>query len=474
MAGIVPIILAGGFGTRLWPVSRQSFPKQFAPLIGSSSLFQKSVLRAKEDGFLKPLIVTSDRYRFLVSDQLDTVDVDADIVIEPEGKNTAPAILAAAIIAQKTAIDVMLLVMPSDHYIPDAAAFAKTIASGVTTATSGAVVTFGVKPSRVETGYGYIETLPGQGETCRPVKGFYEKPDYLRATEMFDSGSYLWNTGVFLFKANTILGLAEILQPQMLSDVRKAVANGYNDLGYFRISPAEWALVEANSIDYAIMEKAKNIFCVDFQPNWSDLGDWRAIADLAERDSNNNVISQNSIGIECNNTMLWSSAERVRLTGLGLDNIVAIATDDAILVANADRLQEVRKVVTALESQGVPEATEHLKDYRPWGWFESLVLMPGYQVKRLHVYPRSKLSLQSHKYRSEHWVVVSGRANVCRDDEVFILESNESVYIKAGQKHRLANETDDPLIIIEVQTGRYLAEDDIIRYHDVYNRTSKK
>jgi mannose-1-phosphate guanylyltransferase/mannose-6-phosphate isomerase len=222
------------------------------------------------------------------------------------------------------------------------------------------------------------------------------------------------------------------------------------------------------------MEKAKNIFCVDFQPNWSDLGDWRAIADLAERDSNNNVISQNSIGIECNNTMLWSSAERVRLTGLGLDNIVAIATDDAILVANADRLQEVRKVVTALESQGVPEATEHLKDYRPWGWFESLVLMPGYQVKRLHVYPRSKLSLQSHKYRSEHWVVVSGRANVCRDDEVFILESNESVYIKAGQKHRLANETDDPLIIIEVQTGRYLAEDDIIRYHDVYNRTSKR
>ncbi|MDC0992901.1 mannose-1-phosphate guanylyltransferase/mannose-6-phosphate isomerase [Alphaproteobacteria bacterium] len=470
MAGIVPIILAGGIGTRLWPVSRQSFPKQFVPLIGSSSLFQQSVLRVKGDEFFRPLIVTSDKYRFLVSDQLNTADVGADIVIEPEGKNTAPAILAAAIISQKSAIDASLLVMPSDHFIPDALAFTKTISSGMPTSNNGAVVTFGVKPSRVETGYGYIEALPGQGETCRPIKGFYEKPDYLRAKEMFDSGSYLWNTGIFLFKAKTILELAEMFQPKMLSDVRKAVANGYNDLDYFRISPAEWALVEANSIDYAIMEKAKNIFCVDFQPAWSDLGDWRAIANLLEHDANNNVISQSSTGIECTNTMLWSTAERVRLTGLGLDNIVAVATDDAILVASADRLQEVRKIVTALESEGAPEATEHSRDYRPWGWFESLVLMPGYQVKRLHVYPRSKLSLQSHKYRSEHWVVVSGSATVCRENEVFTLESNESVYIKAGQKHRLANETDDPLTVIEVQTGSYLAEDDIIRFEDAYHR----
>ena len=471
MAALIPIILAGGSGTRLWPVSRQSFPKQFVPLIGNSSLFQQSVLRVNSDEFAKPIIVTSEKYRFLVSDQLDAIGVSADIVIEPVGKNTAPAILAAAIIAQKSDFDATLLVTPSDHYIPDSEAFLETIAAGVSAADNGALVTFGVKPFRVETGYGYIEAFPCEGEICRPVKGFHEKPDYLRAKEMFNSGKYLWNTGIFLFKAKTILELAKIFEPQMLSGVLEAVAGGYNDLSYFRISPTEWALVEADSIDYAIMEKARNIFCVDFQTNWSDLGDWAAMANLEGRDQNNNVIGQKSLGIECNNTMLWSSAERVRLVGLGLENIVAVATDDAILVAKADRLQEVRKVVTGLESIGAPEATEHLKDYRPWGWFERLISMPGYQVKRLYIYPGSKLSLQSHQHRSEHWVVVSGCATVCRDDDVFILEPNESIFIKAEQKHRLANETHDPLIVIEVQTGSYLGEDDIIRYEDVYQRS---
>ena len=472
MAAVVPIILAGGSGTRLWPVSRQSFPKQFASLIGSSSLFQQSVLRVTNNGFAKPIIVTSEKYRFLVSDQLEAIEVTADIVIEPVGKNTAPAILAAAIVAQKSDFNATLLVTPSDHYIPEPEEFSKTIAAGITTANSGAVVTFGVKPSRVETGYGYIEPFPGEGEICRPVRRFHEKPDYLRATEMFNSGSYLWNTGMFLFKATTVLELAKIFQPQMVADVSKAVAGGYNDLGFFRISPSEWDLVEANSIDYAIMEKAKNIFCIDFHMNWSDLGDWLAIANLQERDANNNVIDQKSIGIECNNSMLWSSAEGVRLAGLGLDNIVAVATDDAILVANANRLQEVRKVVNVLESIGAPEATEHLKDYRPWGWFERLVSMPGYLVKRLYVHPGGKLSLQSHAHRSEHWVVVSGCATVCRDDEMLILDCNESIFIKAKQKHRLSNETDDPLIVIEVQTGSYLGEDDIIRYDDVYQRSA--
>jgi len=471
MAAVVPIILAGGSGTRLWPVSRRSFPKQFAPLTGSLSLFQQAVVRVAEGGFAKPLIITSEQYRFLVSDQLGAIGVSANIVIEPVGKNTAPAVLAAAIIAEKSDIDTTLLVMPSDHYIPESGEFLETISAGITAANNGAVVTFGVKPSRIETGYGYIEASSCKDEICRPVKAFHEKPDYLRATEMFNSGSYLWNTGIFLFKAKTMLELAASFQPQMLVDVQKAVSGGYNDRGYFLISPAEWALVEANSVDYAIMEKAKNIFCIDFPLNWSDLGDWLAIANLEGRDTNNNVIGQNSIGIDCNSTMLWSSAERVRLAGLGLDNIVAVATDDAVLVASSDRLQDVRELVNALESAGAPEATEHLKDYRPWGWFERLVSMPGYQVKRLCVYPGSKISLQSHQYRSEHWIVVSGRATVCRDDEVFVLECNESTFIKANQKHRLANETDNPLIVIEVQTGSYLGEDDIIRYEDVYQRS---
>jgi mannose-1-phosphate guanylyltransferase/mannose-6-phosphate isomerase len=472
VAAIVPIVLAGGSGTRLWPVSRQSFPKQFAPLTGSLSLFQQSVLRVANDAFAKPLVVTSEKYRFIVSNQLDAIDISADIVIEPVGKNTAPAVLAAAIIAQKSDIEPTLLVMPSDHHIPDSKEFLETIAAGITTAKGGAVVTFGVKPSRVETGYGYIEAFPGKDEVCRPVRGFHEKPDYSRAKEMFNSGSYLWNTGIFLFKAKTILELAENFQPKMLANVRRAVAGGYKDLDYFRISPADWSVLDNISIDYAIMERATNIFCVDFQTSWSDLGDWLAIANLRENDSNNNVIGDNSIGIECKNTMLWSSSERVRLAGLGLDNIVAVATDDAILVAKADRLQEVRKVVTVLESIGAHEATEHLKDYRPWGWFERLATMPGYQVKCLCVYPGSKLSLQSHEYRSEHWVVVSGSAKVYRDDEVFVLDCNESIFIRAKQKHRLVNDTDDPLIVIEVQTGSYLGEDDIVRYEDVYQRST--
>ena len=467
---IVPIILAGGAGTRLWPVSRKALPKQFVPLIEGQTPFQQSILRVQGDRFTKPLIVTSDNYRFLVLEQINAVGCDADIIIEPEGKNTAPAILAAALVAQKSDNDAMLLAMPADHHIPDAVSFAETIAEGLAVANNGGVVTFGVKPSRVETGYGYIEAVIDEGKTCRPVRGFHEKPNHSRAQEMVASGLYSWNTGIFLFKAATILGLAQRFQAVMLSVVGKAVADGYVDLEYFRISEAPWASVNAESIDYAIMEKADNIYCVDFHPEWSDLGDWRAIADLTTQDSDNNSYTQNTTGVDCKNTMLWSSAERLRLAGLGLENIVAVATDDAVLVANADRLQDVRKIVTNLELQGVPEATQHLKDYRPWGWFESLVLMPNYQVKRLQVYPKASLSLQSHKYRSEHWVVVSGRATVCRDEDMFVLNFNESVYIKAGQKHRLVNETDEPLTLIEVQTGSYLGEDDIVRYEDIYHR----
>ena len=471
MNSIVPIILAGGVGARLWPVSRKSCPKQFATLIGGYSLFQQSVLRVQGDGFVKPIVVTSDEYRFLVSQQLNALGVDADIILEPEGRNTGPAILAAAMIAQKLETDPLLLVMPSDHYIPDTKVFEETVAEGIATAGRGGVVTFGVKPLRAETGYGYIETVPKQDELCLPVKGFYEKPDYSWANEMYTSGLYLWNTGIFLFKVGTILALAKRFQPKMLSVVDDAVENGSSDLGYFRISAAEWIMLKADSIDYAIMEKADNIFCVNFQSTWSDLGDWRALTDLTEGDSNNNVVSQNSTSVDCKNTMLWSSADRIHLSGLGLENIVAVATDDAVLVANANRLQEVRKIVTILKADGVPQATEHLKDYRPWGWFESLILLPSYQVKRLHIYPKSRLPLQSHEHRSEHWVVVSGCATVWKDSEVFVLESNASVYIRAGQKHRLANEGDEPLIVIEVQTGSYLGEDDIVRYEDVYHRS---
>ncbi|MDB2390492.1 mannose-1-phosphate guanylyltransferase/mannose-6-phosphate isomerase [Alphaproteobacteria bacterium] len=470
MSIINPVILCGGVGSRLWPLSRNSLPKQFAPIIGDQSLFHQAVSRTDRDGFADPVIITSDDHRFLAQKQLHELDIDGSIILEPKGKNTAPAIFVAALHASRGKADALVLVMPSDHHIPDNDAFAQMVATGAIAAQEGAIVTFGVTPDRPETGYGYIETDMAHENPCHLVTGFHEKPDLVKAEAMLAAGNYLWNAGIFLFRADVMLELAKKLQPAMLASVRASHDAAIEDHNFWHLGADAWNVIEPDSIDYAIMEKAKHIVCVAFQGRWSDLGDWRAVVNEFDPDANGNLTVGDSSVLDCENSVLWSNAEGTHLVGLGLENIIAVATDDAVMIAHADKSQDVRKIVTHLEDKGVSQATQHIKDYRPWGWFESLANMQGYQVKRLHVYPGAALSLQSHEHRSEHWVVVDGIATIQIEDDIKDVATNESVYIHVGQKHRLANDTDAPLTVIEVQTGSYLGEDDIIRYEDVYNR----
>jgi mannose-1-phosphate guanylyltransferase/mannose-6-phosphate isomerase len=471
MNQITPVILCGGVGSRLWPLSRKSLPKQFAPLIGTKSLFESALMRVASEAFDGLLVVTSRDQRFLAEKQMRDHGCDGAILLEPEAKNTAPALLSAAHHVVTHGGDALLLVMPSDHHIPDKDAFLEMVLAGCAAAEAGAIVTFGVAPDWPETGYGYIELGQLTSGAAFNVKKFHEKPDLVTARQMLDAGNYMWNAGIFLFRASVMLAHAKNLVPNMLAAVETAVEGACQDSNFWHLDDTSWAKIQGQSVDYAILEKIENIACVKFSGKWSDLGDWNAVARQLPHDDNGNFVTGTAREIDCTGSTLWSASNGSQLVGLGLKNIVAVVMDDAVLVADASRMQDVRDVVEELEQTGVPQASQHAKDYRPWGWFESLVNMPSYQVKRLHVYPGAALSMQSHKHRSEHWVVVSGTASVIRDDEAMTLVTNESVYIHVGQKHRLANETDSPLTVIEVQTGGYLGEDDIVRYEDIYSRT---
>jgi mannose-1-phosphate guanylyltransferase/mannose-6-phosphate isomerase len=470
MSEIVPVILCGGVGSRLWPLSRKSLPKQFAPLIGAQSLFEAAVTRVDSSAFANPLVIASRDHRFLAEKQLRDCGCYGNILLEPEGKNTAPAVFAAAYHVMKHVGDELLLVMPSDHHIPDQDAFRKMVVSGSAAAEAGFIVTFGVAPDRPVSGYGYIELDQPSAGVAFDVKKFHEKPDLATAQKMLDAGHYVWNAGIFLFRASAMLGLAKNLASDMMAAVQVAIDSAREDNNFWHIDDTAWANIQGQSVDYAILEKTDRIACVKFSGSWSDLGDWKALARQLPHDTAGNFVTGKTTQIDCHNSILWSAAPSTQLVGLGLENIVTVVMDDAVLVADAERMQDVRDVVGHLETAGISQAHQHTRDYRPWGWFESLVNMPGYQVKRLHVYPGSALSLQSHQHRSEHWVVVTGNATVVRDDEVLKLATNESVYIHVGQKHRLANESDGALTVIEVQTGDYLGEDDIVRYKDDYHR----
>ena len=470
MSEIVPVILCGGIGSRLWPMSRKSLPKQFAQLIGTQSLFESAVTRVDCDQFAEPLVVTSSDHRFLAEKQLRDCGCSGTILLEPVGKNTAPAIFAAAHHVMKHNDDALLLVMPSDHHIPDQGAFRKMVLAGRAAAEAGAIVTFGVAPHRPETGYGYVELGQPFAGGAFVVNKFHEKPDLVTAQTMLDAGHFVWNAGIFLFRASAMLAEAKNLAPDMLAAVEVAIDAAREDNNFWHIDDSAWAQINGQSVDYAILEKTEKIACVKFSGNWSDLGDWNAVAGQLSHDGEGNFITGTASQLDCQNTTLWSAANGTQLVGLGLKNIVTVVMDDAVLVADAGRMQHVRDVVDYLEQAGVSQAHQHAKDYRPWGWFDRLVTMPGYQVKRLHVYPGAALSLQSHQHRSEHWVVVSGTASVVRDSENLLIATNESVYIHAGQRHRLANRTTKPLVVIEVQTGEYLGEDDIKRYEDDFDR----
>ena len=466
----MPVVLCGGAGTRLWPLSRKSLPKQFTPLIGEKSLFEGTLKRVDNNSFGETIAVTSTDYRFFAEKQMQDCGCSGRILLEPSGKNTAPAVFAAAHHVMKHNDDALLLIMPSDHHIPNQHDFEKIVLAGYEAAETGAIVIFGVTPDRPATGYGYMELGQPVAGAAFNVKKFHEKPDLATAQKMLKVGNHMWNAGIFLCRASVLLTHASRYEPVMLSQVRLAVDSAREDQNFLHIDDAAWEKIQGQSLDYAILEKTDQIACVKFSSDWSDLGDWNALSEQLPDDGEGNVSSGAVTQIDCQNAVLWSESQSTHLVGFGLQNIVTIVMNDAVLVADASRMQDIRDVVDQLGAAGISQAERHFRDYRPWGWFESLIILPGYQVKRLYVLPGEALSLQSHKHRSEHWVVVSGTASVVRDDEALVVKSNESVYIQAGQKHRLANETAVPLTVIEVQTGDYLGEDDIVRYDDMYSR----
>jgi mannose-1-phosphate guanylyltransferase/mannose-6-phosphate isomerase len=474
---ITPVILCGGSGTRLWPLSRKSYPKQFAPLVGSESLFQASSRRLSGRtstlSFAAPVVLTGSDFRFIVTEQLSEIGIDPGaILIEPEGRNTAPAVLAAAVHLASVDPEAIMLVAPSDHVVPDTAAFQAAVERGLDSVSKGKLVTFGIKPTHAETAYGYLEltSQPDVTGSAIDLKQFVEKPDMERAQEMVDAGNFMWNAGIFLFKAADIIAAFATYAPELSAPVSSAVENAAVDLGFLRLAAEPWAQADDISIDYAVMEKADNLAVVPFDGGWSDLGGWDAVWREAGPDEDGVVTSGDATAIECTNSLLRSENENLEVVGIGLDNIMAIATNDAVLVADMSRAQDVKKAVAALKAKGSPQATTFPKDHRPWGWYESLVVGTRFQVKRIHVHPGAALSLQSHFHRSEHWIVVEGTARITVDEEVRLVTENQSVYIPLGSKHRMENPGKVPMVLIEVQTGSYVGEDDIIRYEDVYSR----
>ena len=476
MSKVYPVLLAGGSGTRLWPLSRKSYPKQFSNLIGVKSLFQRSAERLTSSDiieFASHITLTNADFRFIIGEQLKEIGVDpGPILIEPEAKNTAAAILAASVFAQAKDQDAILLVAPSDHVIPDTAAFHEAIKVGLTFVQNQQIVTFGIKPTQPETGYGYLQlsTDPLDDHGSSELKTFVEKPNQLDAKQMLETDYYLWNAGIFLFYAQDMIDAFRAYAPGTLDLVSKSINEASEDLGFLRLAAEPWSKLEDISIDYAIMEKAQNLVAVPYASKWSDLGGWDAVWSESKSDASGNVTSETAHAIECSNSLLRAENSSQQVVGIGLNNIMAIAMPDAVLVAPKENAQDVKKAVELLKSKDITQAEIFPKDHRPWGWFESLALGDCFQVKRIRVKPGAAMSLQSHKHRSEHWIVVEGTAKVTIDDEVKLVSEGQSVYVPLGAKHRLENPGESSMVLIEVQIGSYLGEDDIIRYEDVYAR----
>jgi mannose-1-phosphate guanylyltransferase / mannose-6-phosphate isomerase len=469
MHAVIPVILAGGTGSRLWPLSRELFPKQFHALFGDGSLLQSTLQRARRVADAPPVIVCNEEHRFLVAEQCRAIGQDWQrIVLEPKGRNTAPAIALAALDVCRVHGDAILLVLPSDHLIRDEEAFAAAVGRAAAAADDGSLVTFGVKPVAPEIGYGYIKA-PGAavGDGAVAVKAFVEKPDLPTAEQYVASGDYFWNSGMFVFRAKAFLDELDRWQPEMLATVTAAFEHGSKDLDFFRPG-AEFLDSPAISVDYAVMERTVRAMVVPVAFGWSDVGSWSAIWEASDRDERGNhfsgdVLAENTRGC-------YVLAQR-RLVGvIGLDDLVVVETSDAVLVARRDQVQDVKKLVDRLKDSEREEHLLHQEVFRPWGSYEGVQHGERYQVKRIKVKPGERLSLQRHHHRSEHWIVVRGTAEVTRGDEVFTLTENESTYIPLGVTHRLANPGKLTLELIEVQVGAYLGEDDIVRFDDQYGR----
>jgi mannose-1-phosphate guanylyltransferase / mannose-6-phosphate isomerase len=469
---ITPVLLCGGSGTRLWPLSRRSYPKQFAPLIGDESLFQASVRRVSGADFTPPVIVTGDEFRFIVTQQLDEIAVKpAAIMLEPAPRNTAPAVLAALLHIAAEDPAALVLIAPSDHVVADTPAFHAAIAQAARAAQAGSIVTFGIRPDRPETGYGYLALGEAPADApAIPLLRFVEKPDRATAETMLADGRYLWNAGLFLARADRLIAAYRLHAPALLGPVQGAVAGACADLGFLRLEAEAWAQAADISIDYAVMEHCADLCVVPFAGGWSDLGGWEAVWRAMTPDAGGVATNGPTAAIDCADTLLRAEAEGQVLIGLGLEGMIAVAMPDAVLVAPMSRAQDLGAAVAQLKTRGLSQATTFPKDHRPWGWFESLALGPRFQVKRIHVNPGAALSLQSHHHRAEHWIVVQGTARVTVDGTSRLMSENESVYIPLGATHRLENPGKLPMVLIEVQTGGYLGEDDIVRYEDGYGR----
>jgi len=468
MTLLQPVLLSGGSGTRLWPLSREAYPKQFLPLVGDDTMVQATWRRVASLASAPPIIVANEEHRFLVAEQLRQIGAPVPaILLEPVGRNTAPAIAAAALQALSTGADPLLLVLPSDHVVRDADAFRKAIAEVMAIAEAGALVTFGIVPDAAETGFGYIQAEHGAGP--QKVLRFVEKPDQATAQSYLDAGSYYWNSGMFLFRASRYLEELRKFRPDIVEAVASAFDSAQRDGDFIRLDKEAFSACPSDSIDYAVMEKTADAVVLPVEIGWNDVGSWSALWDVADHDDDGNSHHGDVIAIDTRNSYAYAQ----RLVALvGVDDIVVVETDDAVLVAHKDKVQEVKQVVARLKQEQRSQAVLHREVHRPWGSYDSVDMGARHQVKRIKVKPGAQLSLQSHKHRAEHWIVVKGIARVTRDNDVFELYENQSTYIPIGAKHRLENPGTEWLELVEVQSGAYLGEDDIVRYSDIYGRSN--
>lgn len=468
---IHPVILSGGAGSRLWPLSRSLYPKQLLPLASEQSMVQETALRVKSAAFAPPLVICNVEHRFIIAEQLRAIGIaPSRLLIEPMARNTAPAAAAAALSLAAGGEDPLMLVLPSDHVIADREAFLAAVELAARAAAGGALVTFGIAPDRPETGYGYVRRGDPLSGTvgCFAVSKFVEKPDRQTAEAYIADGSYAWNSGMFLFSARRYLEELERFEPAMLAACRRALAEGRDDLDFFRLGEAAFGACAAKSIDYAVMERTAHAAVVPADLGWNDIGSWSALWEIGAKDADGNTLQGDVVTRDV--TGSYIRADGLLVAALGLENAVIVVTDDAVLATTRDRAQDVRLLVEDLKRRKRSEPDSHTTVYRPWGHYRTVDVGPAFQVKHLMVKPGAKLSLQLHNRRAEHWVVVSGTARVTRGDEVQTLGENQSTYIPLGTKHRLENPGDVPLRVIEVQSGSYLGEDDIVRFDDVYGR----
>ena len=470
LSNIIPVILSGGSGTRLWPLSRKQYPKQYLPLVGDNTMLQETILRLNGlDNLADPIIICNADHRFLVAEQCQQIDINnPTILLEPVGRNTAPAIAAAALQSLQDSEDKLLLVLSADHVIQDIDAFHQAINIATKQAQEGKLVTFGIVPTDASTVYGYIKSSKERINGSYKVEEFIEKPDLITAKSYLDQGNYLWNSGMFMFQAITLVKELNAYSPDIVVSVNDAVNNAVQDLDFIRLDSQAFKSSPSDSIDYALMEKSDNVVVVPLDAQWNDIGSWSALYDIGIKDGSGNVIKGDVIAQDTTNTYI--NANHHMVATIGVDNLIVVDTPDATFIAKQDRAQEVKSIIETLQSNDRNECEEHRKVYRPWGWYDSIESGKNFQVKMLHVNPGAKLSLQMHHKRAEHWVVVTGTATVINEEDKLTLREGESTYIPVGTTHGLENKTNEQLEIIEVQSGTYLGEDDIVRFEDIYGR----